>query len=72
MSRFLTENTPFMKCMRTIVQGIIGVIIAELPQILGLYELDPVWTATIAALVMAVLSPIMAAIGEAGTNADNL
>ena len=66
MNRFLTENTPFMKCMRTIVQGILGVIVAELPQILGLYQLDPVWTATIAALVMAILSPIMAAIGDAG------
>ena len=67
MNRFLTENTPFMKCIRTIVQGILGVIVAELPQILGLYQLDPVWSAAIVALTMAVLSPIMAAIGEAGT-----
>lgn len=67
MNRFLTENTPFMKCLRTIVQGVLGVIVAELPQILGLYQLDPVWTAAIVALTMAVLSPIMAAIGESGS-----
>lgn len=67
MNRFLTENTPFMKCLRTIVQGVLGVIVAELPQVLGLYQLDPVWSAAIVALTMAVLSPIMATIGEAGT-----
>ena len=64
MNRFLTENTPAMRCLRTILQGVLGVIIAELPQVLGLYQLDPVWTASIVALTMAVLSPIMAMLGE--------
>lgn len=64
MNRFLTENTPLMKCLRTIFQGVCGVIVAQLPQVLGLYQLDPVWSATIVALTMAVLSPIMAALGE--------
>lgn len=66
MNRFLTENTPKMKCARTIVQGVCGVIVSELPQVLGLYQLDPVWSATIVALTMAVLSPVMAALGEVG------
>ena len=65
MNKFLTDNSPTMRCARTIFQGVIGVIIAQLPQVLGLYQLDPVWSATIVALTMAVLSPIMAAIGEA-------
>ena len=65
MNRFLTENTPLMKCLRTIFQGVCGVTVAQLPQVLGLYQLDPVWSATIVALTMAVLSPIMAALGEA-------
>ena len=64
MNRFLTENTPMMKCLRTIFQGVCGVIVAQLPQVLGLYQLDPVWSATIVALTMAVLSPIMAALGD--------
>lgn len=72
MNRFLTENTPLMKCLRTIVQGVLGVIVAELPQILGLYQLDPVWTAAIVALTMAVLSPIMAAIGESGSTFETV
>ena len=63
MNEFLTSNDPKYRCARTIVQGVIGVIIAQLPQILGLYPLDPVWTATIVALTMAVLSPIMAMLG---------
>ena len=65
MNRFLTENTPMMKCLRTIFQGVCGVVVAQLPQLLGLYQLDPVWSATIVALTMAVLSPVMAALGEA-------
>ena len=63
MNEFLTSNDPKYRCLRTIIQGIIGVVIAQLPAILGNYQLDPVWTATIVALSMAVLSPIMAMMG---------
>lgn len=65
MNEFLTSNSPKMRLARTILQGVIGVAIAALPQIMGLYQIDPVWSATIVALVMAVLSPVMAALGEA-------
>ena len=65
MNEFLTSNKASMRLARTILQGIIGVIIAQLPAIVGNYQLDPVWTATIVAASMAVLSPIMAALGEA-------
>lgn len=63
MEKFLTSNDPMWRCIRTIVQGVLGVIVAQLPQVLGLYQLDPVWTACIVALTMAVLSPIMAMLG---------
>ena len=66
MNRFLTENSPTMRCARTVFQGVCGVVVAQLPQVLGLYQLDPVWSATIVALTMAVLSPIMATLGEEG------
>ena len=65
VNEFLTSNKASMRCARTILQGVIGVVIAQLPAILGNYSLDPVWTATIVALTMAVLSPVMAALGEA-------
>ena len=65
MNEFLTSNKASMRLARTILQGIIGVIIAQLPALVGNAQLDPVWTATIVALTMAILSPIMAALGEA-------
>lgn len=65
MNEFLTSNKASMRLARTILQGVIGVVIAQLPALVGNAQLDPVWTATIVALTMAVLSPIMAALGEA-------
>lgn len=70
INEFLTSNKASMRCARTILQGVIGVVIAQLPAILGNYQLDPVWSATIVALTMAVLSPVMAALGEADENVD--
>lgn len=64
MNEFLNSNDAKWRCARTIVQGILGVIIAQLPAILGTVQLDAVWTATIVALTMAVLSPIMAMLGD--------
>lgn len=64
MNTFLTSNEPLWRCTRTIFQGVCGVTVAQLPQVLGLYHLDPVWSATIVALTMAVLSPIMAMLGS--------
>ena len=65
MNEFLTSNKASMRLARTILQGVIGVLIAQLPALIGNAQLDPVWTATIVAASMAVLSPIMAALGEA-------
>lgn len=66
MDEFLSGNDPKMRCARTVVQGVCGVVVAELPQVLGLCQLDPAWSAAIAALVMAVLSPVMAMLGDDG------
>ena len=70
MDKFLTSNDAKYRLLRTILQGIIGVIIAQLPAVLGNYQLDPVWSATIVALVMAILSPIMAMLGEKDEQAE--
>ena len=63
MNKFLTSNNPLYRCLRTIIQGIIGVVIAQLPTLLTGTPLDPVWQAFIVALTMAILSPIMALMG---------
>lgn len=63
MKVFLTSNEPKYRLLRTIVQGIIGVLIANLDLLLGYVVLDPAIRPVIVSLVMAVLSPIMAALG---------
>ena len=68
MNEFLTSNEPKYRLLRTIVQGIVGVIIANIDLLLGYVVFDPQMRAVIVALVMAVLSPIMA---EMGRNASN-
>ena len=64
MNEFLTSNEPKYRLLRTIVQGIVGVIIANIDLLLGYVVFDPQMRAVIVALVMAVLSPIMAEIGK--------
>lgn len=61
--KFFRSNEPFARLARTIIQGVIGVVIANLDMIIGTFSVPDLWKPLIVALVMAVLSPIMAAIG---------
>lgn len=63
MNRLLTSNLARHRLARTIIQGIIGVLIANLDVIVGVFHFSPGVKALIVALVMAVLSPIMAYMG---------
>ena len=67
MKRFLTSNEWQWRLLRTIVQGVIGVIVANLDVIAGYIVLDPSIRAIVVALVMAILSPIMAMLGGSDT-----
>lgn len=64
MDKFLTSNDWRYRLARTIVQGILGVLIANIDLILGHTALDAPTRAMVVALVMAVLSPIMAQLGK--------
>lgn len=64
MNRFLTSNETVWRLARTIVQGILGVLVANIDVIVGSVVLEPQTRALIVALVMAVLSPIMAEMGK--------
>ena len=64
MDKFLTSNEWQYRLLRTIIQGILGVVIANLDVITGAFVLDPTMKGVIVALVMAVLSPIMALLGQ--------
>ena len=66
MNEFLASNDWYWRLARTIVQGVLGVVIANIDLILGWGVLDPSVRGLVVALVMAVLSPIMAALGGDG------
>lgn len=64
MSDFLCGNEWWWRLARTVTQGVLGVVVANLDTIVGVTSLSPEWRAIVVALVMAVLSPVMAVIGE--------
>lgn len=63
MKEFLTSNEPKYRLARTIVQGIIGVIIANIDLLIGYTAIDPALRPVITGIVMAILSPVMAMMG---------
>lgn len=63
MRKFLTSNEWQYRLLRTIVQGILGVLVANIDVLAGMVVLDPAIRAIVVALVMAVLSPVMAMLG---------
>ena len=63
MNEFLNSNEWQWRLARTVAQGVIGVLIANVDLIVGWCVLDPATRALVVALVMAVLSPIMAELG---------
>ena len=66
MSDFLTSNEWPWRLARTIVQGVLGVLVANVDQLMGAVVLEPTWRAIVVALVMAVLSLVMAELGGSG------
>ena len=64
MNRLWVNNSGKYRLIRTIIQGIIGVLIANLDTIIAHVSILPMWArAIVVAVVMAILSPIMAAMG---------
>ena len=51
--------------LRTVIQGVLGVVVANVDLLMGVAVLDPTWRALCVAMVMAVLSPVMAELGKA-------
>lgn len=70
MRKFLQSNEWQYRLARTIAQGVIAVIIANLDIIIGYTAIDPSIRAVVVALIMAVLSPIMAMLGGERTYQD--
>ena len=60
MKKFLQSNEWQYRLLRTIIQGVIGVLVANVDVLAGYVILDPAIRAIVVALVMAILSPVMA------------
>lgn len=65
MTKFFSSNETIWRLSRTIVQAVLGVLIANVDKLISVIEIGEVWKPVIVALVMAILSPIMAEIGKA-------
>lgn len=65
MNRLFYNNGARWRLLRTIIQGIIGVFVANLDLIIGSFSIPAEYKPMIAAVVMAILSPIMAELGTA-------
>lgn len=68
--KFLTSNEWQYRLLRTIVQGVIGVLVANIDMLIAKLSFDPAVKTMIVALCMAVLSPIMAEIGRKSEETD--
>ena len=71
LDKFLNDNPMAMPIVRTIVQGIIAVLIVAVPLAIAGVIKDSQWAAIVTAAIMAVLSPIMAML-KSGKPEDGL
>ena len=60
---FLRSNETIYRTLRTIVQGVISVLLVNIDLILGGFSMTPEEKSLMVAFIMAVLSPIMGALG---------
>lgn len=67
LDKFLTDNSTSMRLARTIVQGIIAALIVFIPSAVGYINLTPEAASVVTAVIMAVLSPVMALLKKSDT-----
>lgn len=65
MNKFLTSNDALYRTLRTVLQGIIGVLISYTDVLVASLTIPDTLRPIIVALCMAILSPIMAELGRA-------
>ena len=71
MRKFLASNETKYRLLRTILQGVIGVLISNVDLLIDTLTIPTAYKPMIVALVMAVLSPIMSELG-AKTDTEEL
>lgn len=60
LDRFLSDNSTGARLARTVFQGVIAALIVFVPTAVGWFELEPETASLLTAVIMAVLSPVMA------------
>lgn len=65
--KFFKSNEWQWRLLRTIVQGIIGFLIANIDLLFANFTMDANTKAIVVGVTMAILSPIMAEIGNKNT-----
>ena len=68
MDKFLMSNTTEAKLVRTVVQGILSILMQNLADYLGLLKLTPQTVALLTPLLMTVLSALMSIFGDKMNN----
>lgn len=64
MNRLFISNSRGCRLLRTIIQGVIGVLIANFDLLIAGFSFSPEMKVILVPLVMAVLSPIMEYLGS--------
>ena len=64
MQKFLQSNETRYRLARTILQGVVGVLIANIDLLVSGLTIPTAYKPMIVALVMAILSPIMSELGN--------
>lgn len=64
MRKFFGSNRTRDRLLRTILQGIIGVLVANIDVFIGFLAIPAELRPVIAAMTMAILSPIMSELGK--------
>ena len=68
MDKFLMSNTTEAKLVRTMVQGILSILMQNLADYLGLLKLTPQTVALVTPILMSVLSALMSIFGDKMNN----
>lgn len=71
MKKFLRSNKTRDRLLRTILQGVLAVLVANVDLLVSSLTIPIEYKPMIVALVMAVLSPIMSELGKEIELADN-
>lgn len=72
MNRLWIRNDANYRLARTIIQGIIAVIITNLDLLIGTFSIPAEYKPMMTAIIMAILSPIMAHLGTNGVEKEEL